>query len=225
MGRRSKAATARLNNLGQLETSRNLTIDDAQISDHDDSMNIKGEDLLEEGFFFLDEGDDSDIMIDEDSEGSESEDEGIDEDELDELQNEADIEYFNAVLIEAQVMAVNAEREAAGQKKSKRKRHYTGNSDRTKRYHAQKRRALAATGQKLISTMFSTRKTSDLTTQLDSQGNTARNIIEIVDEALENDSESEDDGSDEINASLQRLFPNRILVSFLKLKSGIMVSY
>ena len=131
MGRRSKAATARLNNLGQLETSRNLTIDDAQISDHDDSMNIKGEDLLEEGFFFLDEGDDSDIMIDEDSEGSESEDEGIDEDELDELQNEADIEYFNAVLIEAQVMAVNAEREAAGQKKSKRKRHYTGNSDRT----------------------------------------------------------------------------------------------
>ena len=225
MGRRSKAATARLNNLGQLETSRNLTIDDAQISDHDDGMNIEGEDLLEEGFFFLDEGDDSDIMIDEDSEGSESEDEGIDEDELDELQNEADIEYFNAVLIEAQVMAVNAEREAAGQKKSKRKRHYTGNSDRTKRYHAQKRRALAATGQKLISTMFSTRKTSDLTTQLDSQGNTARNIIEIVDEALENDSESEDDGSDEINASLQRLFPNRILVSFLKLKSGIMVSY
>ena len=98
-------------------------------------------------------------------------------------------------------------------------------SNRTKRYHTQKRRALAATGQKLISTMFSTRKTSDLTTQLDSQGNTARNIIEIVDEALENDSESEDDGSDEINASLQRLFPNRILVSFLKLKSGIMVSY
>ena len=225
MGRRSKAATARLNNLGQLEMSRNLTIDDAQISDHDDGMNIEGEVLLEEGFFFLDEGDDSDIMIDEDSEGSESEDEGIDEDELDELQNEADIEYFNAVLIEAQVMAVNAEREAAGQKKSKRKRHYTGNSDRTKRYHAQKRRALAATGQKLISTMFLTRKTSDLTTQLDSQGNTARNIIEIVDEALENDSESEDDGSDEINASLQRLFPNRILVSFLKLKSGIMVSY
>ena len=225
MGRRSKAATARLNNLGQLETSRNLTIDDAQISDHDDGMNIEGEDLLEEGFFFLDEGDDSDIMIDEDSEGSESEDEGIDEDELDELQNEADIEYFNAVLIEAQVMAVNAEREAAGQKKSKRKRHYTGNLDRTKRYHAQKRRVLAATGQKLISTMFSTRKTSDLTTQLDSQGNTARNIIEIVDEASENDSESEDDGSDEINASLQRLFPNRILVSFLKLKSRIMVSY
>ena len=55
-------------------------------------------------------------------------------DELDGLQNEAEIKHFNAVLLEAQAMAVKAEHEAAG-KKSKHKWHNTGNSDRTKRRH------------------------------------------------------------------------------------------
>jgi hypothetical protein len=61
---------------------------------------------------------------------SDSDDEEVDGDELNELKNKADIEHFNAILTHAQAMAVKAEREAAGEK-LKRKRHYTGNSEHT----------------------------------------------------------------------------------------------
>ena len=72
-------------------------------------------------FFWAEE--DSDFK---DSE-AESDDGGIDEVEVDELQREAAIARFNAILIEAQEMAVKAKKEAAG-KKTKWKQHYTGNS-------------------------------------------------------------------------------------------------
>jgi hypothetical protein len=63
--------------------------------------------------FFLDDSE-TDIL----GENSDSDDDEVDEVSL---RNEADIEHFNAILLEAHAMAVNAEREAAG-KKPKRKR-------------------------------------------------------------------------------------------------------
>ena len=56
-------------------------------------------DLLEEGFFFLDEDSESD----EDSEYGE---EDIDEEELAELKTEDNIHRFNAILAEAQAVAI-----------------------------------------------------------------------------------------------------------------------
>ena len=76
------------------------------------------EDLPEPGFIFLDDG----LQSEDYSDSSDSEAEEVDEDELDELLNEAEIDCFNAILFEAQAMAVKAEREAIGEK-PKRKRH------------------------------------------------------------------------------------------------------
>ena len=68
-------------------------------------------DLLEEGFFFLDEDSDSD----EDSVYGE---EDIDEEELAELKTEDNIHRFNAILAEAQAVAIQAAKEAAEYLKS-----------------------------------------------------------------------------------------------------------
>jgi len=91
----------------------------------DEDMDFEEDNLLEEGFFFLDEGD----AIVEDSDHSDSNDDELSEDELDELQNEAEIEHFNAVLFEAQAMAAKAEREATSQK-TKQKRHERDGKER-----------------------------------------------------------------------------------------------
>jgi hypothetical protein len=200
MGRQSNATRARLNNLGKTNNPQNPSVED--VSDHEDSD--FEDDLLEHGFFFLDDEPESE----DGSDGSDSEDEEADEDELDGLTNEAEIEHFNAILFEAQAMAVKAEREAIGEK-PKRKRHYTGNSNRTLRYHAQKRRQLAATGQKFISSWFSTRGKPNLTED-------AQEIIEISKDSDPSDNE-EDGGEDDVDASLHRLFPGTSSVSRLKL--------
>ena len=55
-------------------------------------------DFLEQGFFFLDK----EHPPEDESNGSDSDDGEVDEDELTGLQNEADIEHFNAVLAQAQ---------------------------------------------------------------------------------------------------------------------------
>jgi hypothetical protein len=146
MARQSKLTLSRLNNLGKHANPKKLFVED--VYDDDDSES-EDKDYLEQGFFFLDEG----SPLEEDIDGSDSEEEEIGEDKLNGLQNEADIEHFNAVLAHAQAMAVKAEREATGEK-PKRKRHYTGNSDRTKRHHTQKRRELGTTGQNFISSML-----------------------------------------------------------------------
>ncbi|KAF8235149.1 hypothetical protein L208DRAFT_1376580 [Tricholoma matsutake] len=104
---------------------QNPTVDDVSNNDDTDS---EDEDFLEQGFFFLDEGT---LLKDDDGSDSDDDDDEVDEDELNKLQNEADIKHFNAVLFHAQAMAVKAEHEAAGEK-PKHKQHYTGNSDRTK---------------------------------------------------------------------------------------------
>ena len=202
MGRQSKATRARLNNLPKPKNPQNPTVED--ISD-DEDMDFDDEDLLEHGFFCLDEG----TPLEEDLDSSDSDDdEEVDEEELNALQNEADIEHFNAVLAQAHAMAVKAEREAAGEK-PKRKRHYTGNSDRTKRHHAQKRRKLVATGQNLISSMF-TKKEKEPPASIAEENITQPDVIEITDDL------GPDDSDDEVEVSLKQLFPGRCDVSVQK---------
>jgi hypothetical protein len=150
--------------------------------------------LLDEGFFFLDE--EADIA--DDSNDCDSEDDEVSNGELESLQNEAQIEHFNAVLREAQALAAKAEREAASERK--RKRHYAGNSDRTKCYHAQKRHELATTGQKFISSMFSKKRRNS--THVPEGSKAVDHVVEIVD-----DSDSSDEDEDDVQTSLKRLFP------------------
>ena len=206
MTRRSKATVARLNNLNKPANPQNPTVEEVF---NEEDADFEDEDFLEHGFFFLDEG----HPPEDESDSSDSDGEEVDEDELTGLQNEADIEHFNAILAQAQAMAVKAEREAAGEK-PKRKRHYTGNSTRTKRHHAQKRHELAATGQKLISSMFAkSRKDSTVT----EKNKLPPDVIEIAD-----DSDSSEGSEDEIEASLNQLFPDECEVSVLgRVKAGV----
>lgn len=193
MGRQSKATKARLSNLGRLNNPQNPSVEDAS---DDEDLDFEDNDLLEHGFFFLD-----DSPSEEDSDSDK--DEELDEDELDGLINEAKIEHFNAILFEAQAMAVKAEREANGEK-PKRKWHYMGNSTRTQQYHAQKRWKLAATGQKLINSWFSREKKPNMLLPKDS----APEVVEI------SDNSDASEGEDEIDACVHLLFPGTAPVSF-----------
>src|ERR1700678_4091146 len=173
MGRRARATVARLNNFAKPVNPQNPTIEEV-LDDEDMDFEDEESDYLEHGFFFLDEEPTSEE--DSDLDGFDTNEE-VDEDELEGLENEADIAHFNAVLAHAQAMAIKAERKAAGEK-PKRKRHYMGNSARTKRHHAQKQRELAATGQKLISSMF-TKKVTESTPMEEKEA--PPDAIEIVD--------------------------------------------
>jgi len=195
MGRQSKAKKAQCSNLGRLNNPQNPSVEDA--SDNED-LDFEDNDLLEHGFFFLD-----DSPSEEKEDSDSDKDEELDEDELDGLINEAKIEHFNAILFEAQAMAVKAEREANGEK-PKRKWHYMGNSTRTRQYHAQKRRQLAATGQKLINLSFSREKEPNMLPPKDS----APEVVEI------SDNSDASEGEDEIDACVHRLFPGTAPVSF-----------
>ena len=108
----------------------------------DEDMDFEDGDYLECGFFLPDEEPTSEE--DPDLDGFDT-DEEVNEDELEGLENEADIVHFNAVLAHAQAMAIKAEHEAAGEK-PKHKQHYMGNSVHTKQYHAQKGQKLVTTG-------------------------------------------------------------------------------
>jgi hypothetical protein len=107
MGRRSKAATTQLNNLKKSKTHLNPILEDV-FNDDDEGINFEEDNIL----------DSEEDIFGENSDSDDSEDE-LGEDEP-RIQSEADIEQFNAILFEAQAMAVKAEREAAG-KKPKRK--------------------------------------------------------------------------------------------------------
>ena len=92
MGRHSKATKALHSNLRRLKNPQNPSVEDAQASD-DEDLDFEDDDLLEHGFFFLD---DESPFEEEDSDASDSdEDEELDEDELDGLINEAKTEHFN----------------------------------------------------------------------------------------------------------------------------------
>ena len=112
MGWQSKATLAWLNNFSKPINPQKPTVEEVF---HDENTHFEDEDkdkdFLEHGFFFLDE----EQPPGEDLDDSDS-DEEVDEEELNELKNEADIKHFNAVLAQAQAMAVKAEHEAAGEK-------------------------------------------------------------------------------------------------------------
>jgi len=134
MGRHSKCVQACLQNL-RCDGTKKASVEDVTEwedaeycpSDHDRPLDL---DLLAEGFFFLDEESDSDS-------DSEFVDEEIKEDELKEIQTEAQLRHFNSILTEAQAVAFQAEKEMADSK-TKWKRHYTGNSACTIRHYALK---------------------------------------------------------------------------------------
>ena len=65
-------------------------------------------DLLEEGFFFMDEDSDSDSEY--------GEEDHIDEEELTKLKTKDGIHCFNAILAEAQAVAIQAAKEAGKSK-------------------------------------------------------------------------------------------------------------
>ena len=110
MVRQSKAIQARLKNLQKHVTTPQKAyvedVTDEEDADYNHAKQHGTADLLEEGFFFLDEDSDSD----EDSEYGE---EDIDEEELAELKTEDNIHRFNAILAEAQAVAIQAAKEAA----------------------------------------------------------------------------------------------------------------
>jgi hypothetical protein len=207
MGRPSKATKARRNNLQRLKNHQKSTVEGVS---NDEASYFEDEDLLEH---VLDDAFSSED--DSYSDDPDSDDEELEDDELDGLMNEAKIEHFNAILFEAQAIAVKAECEASG-KRTKRKRHYTGNSNRTRQYHAQKRRQLAATGQKFINSWFSKKRKLDSTTGL--QPNHRPAIIEVSEDSEPSDDEEVED-EDDVNASLHRLFPGTVPVSISKLKT------
>ena len=199
MGRQSKAIQARLKNLQKHVTTPQKAyvedVTDEEDADYNHAKQHGTADLLEEGFFFLDEDSDSD----EDSEYGE---EDIDEEELAELKTEDDIHRFNAILAEAQAVAIQAAKEAA-ESKPKRKRHYTGNSTRSARRHAMKRRHLEATGQKFINAWFSKKKDSpEVITE----------ISDNEEEGIESDNDLEEP---EIEERINRLFLSPSPVSLL----------
>jgi hypothetical protein len=159
MGRRSKAAQSRLQSLGQPPKSQKARVDDVTDSedegdsspDHlDAAVNVPIE--KDYGFIVFEdyESDSDDDHIPGPSDSEETESNFEDEDDQ-EIKDDADLLRFSAILTEAQRVAVKLEQDS---EKPKRPKHYTGNAPRTKRFHAQKRRTLAAEGQKFISQFF-----------------------------------------------------------------------
>jgi len=156
MGQHSNGTQACIKNLQQHKGTKKPTVEDVPESDNEEyspPSQKQTSDLLEEGFFFLDEDSDSDS-------DSEFGDEEVEEDELKELRTEADLFRFNSILAKAQAVAIQAEKEAT-ESKPKRKRHYTGNSAHTIRHYAQKHCQLQANGQSLINSWFTKKEKSD----------------------------------------------------------------
>lgn len=180
MGRKTRAQQNHINNLSKSKNHQQPSVEDIP---EDENSNSSDEDLLEQGFFFLD---DAPELEEDDADESEDEDEEDEDEEHFGPKNDADIDRFNAVLFEAQAAAVKAEREAVGEK-PKRKQFYSGNSDRTKHFYNQKHRKLAATNQTFINNWFTKE----------------REVAPVT----EVDSESESEGEDEVEITMHRIFP------------------
>jgi len=201
MGRRSRAVQSRLQNLGQLPKSQKARVDDVTDEDSDEdspnsdaSENVpsvvigRGDLDSEHGFIvFEDYESDSDGDHTPGSSESDSDSEDTDSDFEDEndgdIRNDADLLRFSAILTEAQRVAVKLEQE---DDKPKRPKQYTGNAPRTKCFHAQKRRTLAAEGQKFISQFFTGKgkmpprpPTDQLPSSSDSDSSDEESIIDI----------------------------------------------
>jgi hypothetical protein len=175
MGKLSKAAQARLNNLSKASSKPcRATVEDAPESDSESDSEYfpeadweaceEGEgrergcrnNRFEEGdrFFILEDDGISDSDSDTDSE---NEDLGWDEEEEAEVKSDATLLIFSEALQKAQAVATKAERER--QESRKRSRAYTGNSKRSIRRHAETRRKLASGGQqRFIQSFFCPRQ-------------------------------------------------------------------
>lgn len=209
MGRLSKAKEARIKNL--LGARQRALVEDVTTMEDPDSDFVQNttqnaaDDLpsqvLEQGFFIP--GLEEDLYSDTD------EGESDDEEEAGDVKTNADISMFSQILAEAQLAAVKAEREAAYERPN-RKRYYTGNALRTKRYHAQKQRKLAETGQQFIQSFFIMKLECE-----DAQPT----LHEISDSDSEEEGLLENESAQEAREHLQRLFPEdeetRSLVSTL----------
>ncbi|KAF8507884.1 hypothetical protein BU17DRAFT_100179 [Hysterangium stoloniferum] len=207
MGRHSKATLACISNLGHPQKKFQACVED--ITDPQDPY-FDGSrpqnhpvDLLEEGFFMLDEdlGSDSEDEID---------DEECEDETTDKVVTDTDIARFTKRLAEAQLAAVKAERVTMAEKKLNRKCHYTGNSKRTKQHHAQKQRKLGETGQQFIQSFF---KQKTMIASVETMPSAPKINRDVEPEVLEVDSEDEDEETAvEIVAEsgeehLRRLFP------------------
>ena len=188
MGRKSKASQSRIGNFGQTQRARPgadvITASDSEAEDEDYLPSNHPKDLPirkdDNGFIFFKDYE-SDDEISSDSE-DDSDLEVRDElEEYQEIRNDADLLKFSAILAEAQKIAVKLEREH-DESRPKRPKHYKGNAARTKRFHAQKRRTLAAEGQKFISHFFTaTEKTVTPLPHADGSDPDSENNESIVD--------------------------------------------
>jgi hypothetical protein len=173
MGRRSKASLAHINNLSKASLkSYKATVEDAPYSEADDTgytsgpvnddtdsnfdiddthLDVEDEELngIRGQFFALEDDVHSDSDLDSVSGDSDLEDRDLDEDEEAEIQNDAALLTFAAMLQQAQETAATAENKKYGGRK--RPKRYAGNSSCTLRWHAMKRRKLASEGQCFIS--------------------------------------------------------------------------
>jgi len=214
MGRHSKAKQTRIQNLRCAQKAQKPYIED--VTDLEDDHIDQGPpqdpfgDLLEHGFFLLDEDLGSDSDSDEEDEFYTA-----DETNSETPPSEESLLVFSRMLQEAQLAAAKLEHEAKSEKTS-RKRHYTGNAPRTKRYHAAKRRKLAESGQKFIQNFFTKKNTVDppcshVGNHRDVQDTTAEEIDESSDE------EADVDVADNAEEYMRRLFPEdkETLVSFI----------
>ena len=202
MGRQSKAAAARVENLKIARKHLQPQIEDVTDQENTDfepsstQNQHHHDDLLEEGFFILEEDLGSESELDDEDEGSDEE----------STASESAIAEFMRVLGEAQLAAVKLEAEARSEKPN-RKRQYTGNAPHTKRRHAAKRRKLESTGQKFISSFFAKQPESTNTpvppTITLSDNESAEELTD--DEPIEvvNDTRH----GDEAKAHLRQLFP------------------
>ena len=212
MGRKSKASKSRIQNLtsGTTSTSQSqeACMDDSECDAEDDFVPPQPEDNAFKFIAF--DAYDSESDSDYNSDDANSSDDGFDSDEEDQEDNEdvktdADLLRFATILSEAQAIAIKMESDGA-EFQPKRGKHYTGNSARTKRLHAQKRRTLQAEGQKFISHWFSA-KTAELPIPQDTE------IIpstSVPGSDIESDEEKETSDSEVINIEehMERIFCN-----------------
>ena len=117
MGRRPKATVSRINNLRHPRKILRAPVEDIQTDLED--LDFNGNPPHNHAI-------DSEDEIDN---------EEIEDESMDKPVTDADIVAFTQILAEAQLAAVKAERTVATADKPNRKRHYIGNSKRTKRYH------------------------------------------------------------------------------------------
>jgi hypothetical protein len=195
MGRQTKAAQARIQNL------RNNSASQQSSEPLHNTLSSQEHTAI----FSVLEDDESESASDYTPSDSDDFD-SADEDEYDvegDIQNDADLLRFSSILVELQAVAVKMEAKKA-EFKPRRTKHYTGNSQRTKRFHAQKRHTISAKGQKFISHFFQKQEIERLTHQLSDSTN--------LDSSSDSDSDTDELGTSLINVDehIQQIFSSTI---------------